>query len=127
MLPHGADELHDVHGLRDVAVEARRQETLAVSLHRLRGQREHRDGGGALVRTQPAEGLDAVDVRQLDVHQHEVGRVLGRELDRLPARRRLQRAIPVASRTSRKSFMFFSLSSTTRIRSPAMRATSRAA
>ena len=91
MLPHGADELDDVHRLRDVAVEAGREEALAISVHRLRGQRQHRYRGGALVRPQPRQRLDAVDVRKLDVHEHEVRHVLGRQRDRVLPGRRLQR------------------------------------
>ena len=69
----GAEELDDVNGLRDVAVEARRQKPLLSSLHRLRGDGEHWDRGGSPVHSQTAERLNAVDVRQLDVHQHESG------------------------------------------------------
>ena len=39
------------------------------------------------------ERLDAVEVRELDVHQHEIGRVLRRYVDRLAARRRLERSV----------------------------------
>ncbi len=72
------DEARDVHRLRDVAVEAGREEPLAVALHRLRGQRDDGHGGRSLVRAQPPQRLDPVDVRQLDVHEHEVWAVSSR-------------------------------------------------
>src|SRR5438046_1833831 len=34
------------------------------------------------MRAQPSERLDPVDVRELDVHEHEVRGMLGRQLDR---------------------------------------------
>ena len=37
---------------------------------------------------------DAVEVRELDVHQHEIRRVLGCHVDRLAAGRRLERSVP---------------------------------
>src|SRR4029079_9939724 len=80
---YGADELAHVHRLREVSAEALREETLAVSLHRLRGHGEHRDGGRALVGTQPAKGLDTVHAGHLDVHEHEIGRLFRRQLDGL--------------------------------------------
>ncbi len=94
MFPDGPDELADVHRLRDVPVEACRQEPLAVSVHGLGGHGEHRDPRRALVRPQPAEHVDAVEVRKLDVHEHEIGRMLRSQLDRLASRRRLERAVP---------------------------------
>ena len=64
------------------------------------------------------ECLDPVDVRQLHVHQDEVGLVLDRNA-RQPVVRSSPRvsSYPAVWRTSRKSFMFFSLSSTRRIAS----------
>ena len=93
VLPNDPEQLPDVHGLRHVAVEALRQEPLAVPLHRLCGEREYGDRRRPRVRTQPMERLDAVEVRELDVHQHEIGRVLRRHVDRLAARRRLERSV----------------------------------
>ena len=80
-------------GLGDVAVEPGGQESLAVSLHRLCGQGEHRQGCGAAVRPQAAERRDAIDVRQLDVHEHEIGRMLDGKRDRLLPGGRLQGAV----------------------------------
>ena len=43
------DQLDDVDGLGEIAVEPDVEETLAVASHRLRGQRDHGDRGGSLV------------------------------------------------------------------------------
>ena len=94
MLLDGVDERDGVHRLGDVAVEACGQEPLAIPIHRLRGQGEHRDGGGALVRAQPAQPLDAIDVRQLDIHEHEIGSMLGCQLHRPHAGRCFEGAVP---------------------------------
>ena len=51
--------------------------------------------------------------------------LLCRELDRLFPARRLERLVALGLEESRKSFMFFSLSSTTRMRWPLMRLTLR--
>ena len=95
------------------SVEALRQETLAVSLHRLRGHGEHRDGGRALVGTQPAKGLDAVHARHLDIHEHQSGACSIASSTASPPVVASSVRYPVALRMSRNSFMFFSLSSTT--------------
>jgi hypothetical protein len=50
-------------------------------VHRLRGEREHRYRCRAPIRAQMAECLDTGNVRQLHVHQNDVGLVLDRELD----------------------------------------------
>ncbi len=92
--PYGVDQLENVDGFRDVAVEAGGQEPVAVAVHRLGCEREHRHRRGALVRPQPPERFDAVDVRQLDVHQHEVRPVLDGQLERLLAGGRPQRPVP---------------------------------
>ena len=43
------DQLDDVDGLGEIAVEPDVEETLAVASHRLRGQRDHGDRGRSLV------------------------------------------------------------------------------
>src|SRR5262249_10478989 len=93
VLPHRGDEGDDVDRLRDVAVEACGRESLAVTLHGLRGHGEDRNGCGSFVPTQACKRLDAVDVRELHVHQHQVRYVLGRQLHRLSACRRCKGAV----------------------------------
>ena len=88
----------------EVAVEAGGEEPLAVSFHRLGGEREHRDGGGALVaRSRPGVSTPSMS-RELDVHEREVGLVLDSEAQ-LAARRRLQceEPDPLAGRPGRAS------------------------
>ena len=105
--------------LREVAVEAGRQEALAVSLHRLRGQGEHRQrwrsarrpAAGRAPRRRRCPGAGCPSAR-------------GRASARAPARRRSRPSwprgcgSPRAWSTSQNSFMFRSLSSTTRICAP---------
>ena len=43
------DQLDNVDGLGEIAVEPDVEETLAVASHRLRGQRDHRNRAGSLV------------------------------------------------------------------------------
>src|SRR5581483_4671553 len=47
VLPHDPYQLVDVDRFREVAVEAGLDEALAVAAHRLRGHRQHGDGGRA--------------------------------------------------------------------------------
>src|SRR5436309_8591402 len=90
---HGLDEFHNVHRLRDVAVEAGIQEPLTIPMHRLCRQRHDRDRCRTFVCAQAAERLDAVDARQLDVHQHQIRFVFGSELERPLRVRRLEQSI----------------------------------
>src|SRR5207253_7408594 len=43
VLLHRLDELHDVHGLRDIGVEAGVEEPFTIAVHGLRGERHGRD------------------------------------------------------------------------------------
>src|SRR5688500_1901323 len=92
--PDRGDEVGDVHWLGQIAVKTRRQEALGVSLHGLCGQREHRYRSRAFVRAQSIERLDAVHVRQLNVHERETGPVLACQFDRLATRCRLENPVP---------------------------------
>src|SRR6266540_7320952 len=58
-----SDELHHVDRLRDVAVEAGLEKTLAIALHRLGRQRDDGDRGCPLVATQAPERCHPVDPR----------------------------------------------------------------
>src|SRR5438034_1883019 len=96
--PDRLDQLHHVDRFREVAVETGFDEPLTIAVHGLRGQCHDWNRCGAFIRTETAERYDAVDVGQLDVHQHQVRCVLHRELDRplpgccleRPVARRLQ-------------------------------------
>ncbi len=63
------DQLDDVDGLGQIAVEPDVEEALAVASHSLRGQRDHGDRGGSHVAPKLRQGFDAVDPGQLHVHQ----------------------------------------------------------
>src|SRR3989454_4212812 len=93
LLLHRLDEFHDVHGLRDVGVEAGVEETFTIPVHGLRSQRHDRNRRRARVCAQAAERVDTVEVRQLDVHQHLIRLLFGRQLHRLLAGRRLEQAV----------------------------------
>src|SRR5262245_11152660 len=84
---YGTDEVGDVHRLGEVSVEADGEEALAVSCHRLCGQREHRYRSSALGCAQLAKCLYAVDIGQLNVHEHKLWPMLGSQLDRPAAGR----------------------------------------
>src|SRR6185312_1252661 len=90
---HSRDQVGDVHGLGEIAVEAGGEEALAISLHCLRSKRDDRDQSGPRVRPEPAECLDATDVWELDVHEYKIGNVHRGQLDSLSAGGRLERAV----------------------------------
>src|SRR5207237_998568 len=92
VLLHRLDEPNDVDGLRDVGVEAGVEEPFTISVHGLRGQRHDRNRRRPCVCAQAGEGFDTVYVGQLDVHQHEIRLVFGRQLHRPLAGRRLEQA-----------------------------------
>ena len=56
--------------LGKIIVHADVEEALAVADHRMRGQRDHRHVAQGRVALEPARGLDAVQPRHLDIHQH---------------------------------------------------------
>ena len=91
--PHSGDELDDVDRLRDVVVEPRREEPLAVAVHRLCREGEHGHLRRPFALAKAPERLATVDVRQLDVHEDEVGHVLVRQLDCVLTRGRLESAV----------------------------------
>src|SRR5262245_50968883 len=93
VLAEGREELDDVDGLRDVAVEPRRKEALPVAVHRLSSEGEHGDRRRAIVRPQPGQHLGPVEIRKLDVHQHQIRGLLGCELDGARAGRGFEREV----------------------------------
>src|SRR4029077_3015231 len=66
-------------------------EPVAAAFELHRAQRDERDRGCPLVVTKPPGGLHATDVRQLEVHEDDVGAVLHRDRDRVDACRCFQR------------------------------------
>jgi len=78
---HGVDELLEVDRLADEGVEAGGGDLAAIGRRYRRRERDDRDARGFRIAANLLEGLDAVDARQLDVHQHQVGHVLLGELD----------------------------------------------
>jgi len=85
----GFQEALHVDGLALVAVEAGVEDVLAVLGHGRGRDRHDPHGPRGRVFTQPLEGGDAVDPRQLNVHQHESGLAGAGQLDPLFARLRL--------------------------------------
>ena len=68
------EEGREVDRLGPVVGEAGGEGALDVLGHRVGRQRDAGDRGGARVGAQPAQHLEAVEVGQLHVHQHQVGR-----------------------------------------------------
>ena len=67
------DEILEDDRLGPVVGEAGAERTGNVVRHRVGRQRDAGDGRGARVGTQPAQHLEAVEIGQLHVDQHEVG------------------------------------------------------
>src|SRR5207244_10345281 len=65
-------ELIEVDRFDDVAVDAQPVALDQVALFARRGQHDDRDGAGSLVRLDPLENLQAVDIGQLDIEQDHV-------------------------------------------------------
>ena len=80
---HGLDELADRNRLGQIGLAAAFADALLVALHRKRGDRD--DGNGAQFRIvlDPARDLEAGDLRQLDIHQDQIGAQLADEIERL--------------------------------------------
>ena len=70
-----------VDRLGDVGIAPALVRALAIPLHRVGRQRDHRNAGRALVRLEEARGLPAVDHRKRQVEENEVGLLLPRERD----------------------------------------------
>ena len=90
---HGAHRRHQhgVHGPHQVRVGAGGEaHGAAARIVRRGGEVDDRRVGRALVRPQPPGHLDAVDVRQLHVEQHDVGLLAARVLQAVGAGRGLQ-------------------------------------
>ena len=77
--PQNSEELVHVDRLRYVIGGARLQTLLAVALHRLRGDRDYRQGPERVVATDLAHGLVAVHPRHHNVDQHRVDFGIGLE------------------------------------------------
>src|SRR3990170_361556 len=95
LLPYELRKLLDVDGLRQVAVEAGGQEPLTVVAHGEGGERDHAKRRRGRFGPQPSQGRDAVHVRQLDIHEDEVRRVLRGERDGVARRLRFERTVAI--------------------------------
>src|SRR6266550_2734797 len=71
-LRHGTRERLEVHRLDDVAVGAKPIGCRDVGLFARRGEDDDRDGAGALVRLQPSQYFESVDLGELQVEQHDL-------------------------------------------------------
>src|SRR5262249_10025672 len=74
-----------VHRLAVVVVAAGGERLLAVARHRVRGERDHGDGARFGCSLEPARGFPAVDHREAQVHDDEIGLLGFRHLDPLCA------------------------------------------
>src|SRR5438445_6101245 len=92
-LAYRLDEVPHPDGLRLVAVESGAHDLLPVVGHHRRGDGHHRDRARRRIGAELAQGLDTVDARQLDVHQHQGWVALSREPHAVLTRARLDRLV----------------------------------
>src|SRR6185437_1222318 len=88
--------------LRLEFVAAGGERPVGVTLHRVRGEGDHRNGPKALIGLDPPGRLPPVDHRQAHVHQDEIGRELGRRVDRCLSVLREHHLVPAPRETSRQ-------------------------
>ena len=92
--PHLPGERAHVDRLLEVAVEALREQPLAIALHRERGQRDDRNRGSSRIALERDHGVRPIHVRQPDVHQDHVREACTGDGDALGAVPRLERLEP---------------------------------
>src|ERR1700683_2433983 len=90
---HGSEKVGDRNGLGDVVLAATLADFFLVALHGERGHRDDRDHFQLVIFLDPLRHFEAGDLRQLNVHQDEIGMILAREPQRLHAILGLQRVV----------------------------------
>src|ERR1700709_1418930 len=81
--PDSFDELADRDRLGQISLAAALADTLFVALHRERRHRDHRNGAQLRIVLDPARHLHPRHLRQLDIHQDEIGTKFSDEIERL--------------------------------------------
>src|SRR5260221_94797 len=87
------EEVGDGDRLGDIRLAATLAGLFLVALHRKRRHRDDRDRAQFVVLLDPFGDLQPRDLRQLDIHQNEVGAMQARELQRLHTGLGLQRVV----------------------------------
>src|SRR5690242_2682580 len=82
---HRLDELADRDRLGQIGFAAALADALLVALHGKGGDGDHGNGAQFRIILDPARDLEAGDLRQLDVHQDQIGAQLAHEIERLVA------------------------------------------
>src|ERR1700730_9005100 len=80
---HRLDELADRDRLGKIGFAAAFADALLVALHGERGDRDHGNGAQLRIILDPAGDLEAGHLRQLNVHQDQIGAHLADEIERL--------------------------------------------
>src|ERR1700730_15058046 len=70
---HDLDELREVHGFDQIAVDAQAVALHDVTLFRRRGEHHHRDHPGTFVGFEAFQDVDAVHPGHLDIKQNQFG------------------------------------------------------
>ncbi|MFN7977625.1 MAG: hypothetical protein U0P30_05770 [Vicinamibacterales bacterium] len=95
--PHARRQLTRAERLGDVVVGAGVEAGHAIALGRARREHDDRHGGGGRTLAQDAAHLEAVEYRQVQVEDHEIGRLFCRRLQRgVTAAHRLDGDVPAA-------------------------------
>src|SRR6476661_9988641 len=81
--PNGFNEFADRDRLRQIRLAATFADPLLVALHRERRYRDHRDRAQRRIVLDPARHFEAGNLRELDIHQDEIGTQLAHEIERL--------------------------------------------
>src|SRR6266478_5027364 len=81
--PYGFNELADRNWLGQIGFAAALADALLVPLHRKCRDRNHRDGTQFRIVLDPACHFEAGDLRELDIHQDQIGAHLAHEIERL--------------------------------------------
>src|SRR5581483_8647040 len=91
---HRLEKRADRYRLGNIGLAAALPDALLVALHRESGDGDHGDLAQLVVVLEPAGHLEAGNLRQLDIHEDQVGALLARDPERIHAAARLQ--CPVA-------------------------------
>src|ERR1700712_2426275 len=83
--PNRFNKFADRDRLGKIRLAAALADALLVALHRERRHRDHRNGAQFRIVLDPARHLEPGDLRQLDIHQDQVGTQLADQIERLEA------------------------------------------
>src|SRR5262249_17232945 len=91
----GLDELRHRDRLRQIGLATAFTDALLIASHRKGGHRDHRNGLKFGVFLEPIGHFETGDVRQLNIHQNQIGTALAGEIEYLEAVARADGAVAV--------------------------------